>query len=64
MRDNNEFFQEYVDLVLNYNYQDALERLEIKHQIQIPLEVKEWYYEFDKERRIFISNYVFLYFSI
>lgn len=56
IRDNNDYYQEYVDLVLSYSYDEALRRVEDTHQISIPSDVKEYYLGFENERNEFLSH--------
>lgn len=56
IRENNNYYQEYVDLVLSYSYDDALRRVEDKHQIEIPSDVKDYYLSFESERNEFLSH--------
>lgn len=56
IRENNEYYQEYVDRVLSYSYDEALRRVEDTHQISIPSDVKEYYLGFENERNEFLSH--------
>ena len=56
INENNEYYQEYVDKVLSYSYDEALRRVENTHQISIPSDVKEYYLGFENERNEFLSH--------
>lgn len=56
IRENNEYYQEYVDRVLSYKYDEALRRIEEIHKIAIPSDIKDYYLEFESERNEFLSH--------
>lgn len=52
LKENNEFFIEALELASSYKLIDAILRIEEKYRIVVPLSVKEYYKEFDCNRRV------------
>lgn len=56
LRENNEFFDEALERVMSYSILDALTRIEKKHTIGIPPEIKVYYVKYAEYRKYFMED--------
>lgn len=56
LKEENEFFLEALDRVMEYRIIDGLNRIEKKHQISIPSDIKSYYCQYNDYRKFFMEN--------
>ncbi len=56
IKENNEYFEEYLNMILNYSITSILSRIEEKHGINIPTDFVSYYENFDKKKKEFMKT--------
>lgn len=56
LRQNNAYFEEYIELIKSFKIHVALKKIEMKKNIVIPSYAKEYYKDYDQKRKLYMKN--------